>query len=481
VSALRGVALVIALGVCLSPAVARAGGFATARFGGEFGTVAYALPTAIYYNPAGIGLLDGQHLMIDGAFALRTAEYRRDPAAIDASTLELVEQAGLDRDAAIDALSGTAELSNWNLLPFVGAVTDLGMKESPIRLGAALFVPFGGQSRWEEQSADPAFPGASDGPARWYTIEGTIRAFAVALAVAYRLEAERLSFGLSGNLYFAEVHTVRARNANATDNLISAAGTLIEGRSLLDVSGKAFGLGAGVMWEPIEEVLWLGASYQSQPGFGELELEGTLANTLGTADPEAPVDVVFTEELPDIVRLGGRVRPHKDVELRLELRWERWSQLEQMCLADAAVGDVSAACASRRDGSLVNAQYAGSVVQIFQRDWRDTFAARAGGSYFVGSALELFAGAGFENSAIPDRTLEPALFDMNKLSFALGAAYRVDNLTLWLTLTDVIYFEHDTRGVAGNESLLSPSRQPSNQGVFTQNTFIIQPAAALSF
>jgi long-subunit fatty acid transport protein len=163
------------------------------------------------------------------------------------------------------------------------------------------------------------------------------------------------------------------------------------------------------------------------------------------------------------------------------LRWERWSQLEQMCLADAGVGDLDAACATRPDGSQVDAQYASDVVQIFDRDWQDTLAARAGASYFVDADLELLVGAGYENSAIPDRTLDPALFDMKKVSLAVGARYRLDAVTLSLTVTDVIYFERDTRGVAGNEALALPSRQPSNAGVYTQNTLLVQPAAELSF
>jgi long-chain fatty acid transport protein len=360
-------------------------------------------------------------------------------------------------------------------------VTDLGMPRSPLRLGAAFFVPFGGQSSWDEHEENPTFPGASDGPERWYVIEGTIRSLAIALAVAYRIDVARLSLGVSGNLYFNEVHTVRARNADATDKLVSETGALIEGRSLLDVSSTALGLGAGVLWEPIARTLWLGASYQSQPGFGTLELEGTLGNTLGAAPPAPPVDVLFTEELPDIVRVGGRVRPRHDVELRAELRWERWSQLEQMCLADADVGDLDAACATRRDGSQINSQYASDVVQIFDRDWEDTVGARLGASYFVDADLELLVGAGYENSAIPDRTLDPALFDMNKLSLAVGASYRLDIVTLSLTVTDAIYFERDTRGVDGNEALALPSRQPSNEGVYTQNTLLVQPAVALAF
>jgi long-chain fatty acid transport protein len=469
-----------ALAHCAWPVVAHAGGFASARFGGEHATAADVAPSALYYNPGAIGLLDGQQLMIDVAFALRSAQYERDASAIDDSTLAAVESAGESREQAIAALSGRASLDDWLVLPFAGAVSDLGIRRSPLRVGAAFFVPFGGQSSWDEQAEDATFPGAADGPARWYNIEGTIRSLAGTLAVAYRFDPARLAVGVSGTLYFQQVHTLRARNANASDNLIADNGALIEGRSLLDVSGTAFGLGGGVIWEAVQRTLWLGASYQSQPGFGTLELDGTLANTLGAARPSPPVDVVFTEELPDIVRLGGRVRPIVELELRLGLSWERWSQLEQMCLAEAGVSDVEAACATGQDGGQRDPTYASDVVQVFARDWRDTFGARLGASYYLGE-LELLAGAGYDSSAIPDRTLDPSLFDMDKLAFALGAGYRFGAFALSLTVTDVVYFERDTRDEAGNEALESPSRQPANAGRYRQNTLLLQPAAQLSF
>jgi long-chain fatty acid transport protein len=469
------------LAAALVPSVARAGGFATARFGGEHGTAADSAVGSIYYNPGAIGLLDGHHLTIDAAFALRTAEYQRDADAIDDSTLTAVERAGLDREQAIAALSGSATLDDWVVLPFAGAVSDLGIERSPLRVGAAFFVPFGGQSSWDEQADDPTFLGARDGPARWYNVEGTIRSLAVALAVAYRIEPARLAFGVSGNLYLQQVETLRARNANASDNLVTDSGALVEGRSLLDVSGIAFGLGAGVLWEAVPRSLWIGASYQSQPGFGRMELDGTLTNTLGSARPAAPVDVVFSEELPDIVRLAGRVRPVPAIELRLQLTWERWSQLEQMCLADAGVSHFEDACATARDGGLQDRGYASDVVQIFARDWQDTLGVRGGASWFVVPHLELMIGAGFDSNAIPDRTLDPSLFDMNKIVLALGAGYRLGAVVLSLTVSDVIYFERDTRGTPGNEVLALPSRQPANAGVYTQNTLLLQPAAELAF
>jgi long-chain fatty acid transport protein len=122
------------------------------------------------------------------------------------------------------------------------------------------------------------------------------------------------------------------------------------------------------------------------------------------------------------------------------------------------------------------------VIQIFQRQWDDGFGARVGASYFFGGdELELAGGVGFDSNAIPDATLDPSLFDMDKLSFTLGSTYRVNaHLALGLTLTEVLYLERDTRGTSGNEALAQPSRQPVNAGLYRQNTVLIQPSILLS-
>src|SRR3954469_16469359 len=74
-------ALVMALTARTGPALAS--GFASARFGGEHGTVTATNPTALYYNPAGIAFSEGTHLLLDGTLALRHATWTHAPAATD--------------------------------------------------------------------------------------------------------------------------------------------------------------------------------------------------------------------------------------------------------------------------------------------------------------------------------------------------------------------------------------------------------------
>ena len=57
--------LALSATVILTTSSALAGGFASARFGGERGNPAETNPSTLYYNPAGIGLSEGTQLMLD--------------------------------------------------------------------------------------------------------------------------------------------------------------------------------------------------------------------------------------------------------------------------------------------------------------------------------------------------------------------------------------------------------------------------------
>lgn len=453
---------------------ASAGGFSSARFGGEHGNPAETNPESIYYNPAGFGLSKGTHLTLDSSFVWRSATYDR--PAPDASDV-LGDTSDADLTArAIAANSGEARLDNFLISPMLGVTSDLGL-DLPLTVGAGFYAPFGGQAVWGTVEDDPDFPGAQDGSQRWYTIDGTIRTLAYSLGAAWRFEGPRLSLGLSGNLYQHDVHTIRARNPDGGEGLQDSAGNIQEGRSRLEVSGLNFGLAAGLLWEAMPKQLWLGLSYQSQPGFGTMELKGDLTNVFGPSEPQDPQDAILRQELPDVIRLGARYRPMDELELRLSANYTRWSVFEEQCVVNADASDPEGACKAVADGGSDSA-----VILYLPRNWDDTYGVNLGASYWVLPELELIVGGGFDSNAIPDGSLEPALFDMDKFTASAGVRYDfTENVGLMVTGTNVFYSERDTTGTITAEVLQPPARQPSSAGVYKQNIFLLNTNLALSF
>lgn len=465
------------LALLFAAGTARAGGFATARFGGEHGHPTTDQPTAIYYNPAGLALRAGTRIFVEGLFAYRSASYERPEGAIDNVTDESV---GTPPDA-VSANAGKGELSDFVTSPFVGVATDFGVPN--LGVGAAFYVPFGGQASWDKNEAyadDPMYPGAVDGVQRWATIDGVIRELYFSGGAAYRLPGPRVTFGLSLSLVREQIQTVRARTATGTDDLVAPDGRVIEGRSLVDVSNTTVAAGAGVIWEPMDD-LWLGLSYQSQPGFGVSTQEGTLTNKFG-AGPEETSEIDLEQALPDVFRLGARFRPTSQVELRLSGDYTRWSVMEDQCLLDANNPDAD--CVLDEQGGATD-EAEGVIVNI-HRDWSDTWGVRGGASYWIVPEVELAGGVSFDSNAVPDENLDPALMDMNKIISTVGVRYLVGQVLINASYSNVFYFDRtvdprprDDMGDAIGPP--TPSAVPDGAGTYSQSINLFNVGAEIFF
>ena len=308
--------------------------------------------------------------------------------------------------------SGKATLSNVFGGPMLGATTKLGN----FAFGASLSVPFGGRASWDKNirfENHPTFPLAGDGIQRWHGIEGALTFIYLTAGAAYRIGP--LAIGATGNLVLSSVKSLQAKGFAGKgqpypDN---------EGRADLEVSGTHGSFALGAMFEALPDRLWVGASYQAQPGLGAQVLTGTLNNSYLSAPP-APFPVKFHQALPDIVRLGARFRPLETVELRLFGDFTRWSVMKTQCVV---LDQKDYQCVVNSDGS--DASGNGAVMQNLRRRWKDTFGIRAGVSHWVVPAVELFAGAGYETAAVPDETLDPAIGDANSISVALGGRFNI--------------------------------------------------------
>jgi long-chain fatty acid transport protein len=459
----------LSLGATLSAlfasSTASASGFATARFGGEHGHPTTDNPTALYYNPAGIAEDNPDYekklwrvrVMADANIALRWASFSHKPSEFDSP----------DPEDAKEANSGEATLFNVVVAPMAAATFQI----ENFGLGVGFFVPFGGASSWDKNDKftdDPNYAGPVDGVQRWHTIDGTLRSIYVTVGAAYDI-LDRVSIGASLNIIKSEVKTVRARNASG-DNAVPT-----EGRSLIDVSGWNGSFGLGVIGEVAENKVWIGFSYQSQPGLGEMALEGTLKNKYGKSDSTI-TDVKLLQELPDIYRLGVRARPIPVVELRFFGDLTNWSVFDRQCIIPAEGED----CPINDDGSFAGTD---NVPYLnLARNWGPAFGLRAGGSYWVIPALELFLGAGYDSNAVPDETLEPALTDFQKASLAGGLRFSIaKTFGMAISYTHLFYVPRDTSGLSKLPTYEAPSKSPDSGGNYTQTIGVINTNAEVSF
>jgi long-chain fatty acid transport protein len=432
--------LILAILGVTSSRDARAAGFAAAHFGGEHGSVVTTNPTALYYNPAGIGFSDGTRLFLGGDLAMRSATWTHALSKTDPA----------DPPGGEGANAGEAHLFNVFGGPALGATTRFG----PLAIGAGVFVPFGGRASWatNDKFVGSQYPPAAAGVQRWHLVDGALTFIYGSVGAAYRLGP--LSLGAVANAVFSSVSIDQAKNPTG----LGDPDTAREGRASLDVGGTNGSFGVGLMLEAIPDRLWLGASYQSQPGVGPQTLGGTLAIRSPTVNTDSKVD--FTEALPDILRAGARLRPSEGVELRLYGDFTRWSVNRTQCVAVQGY-----ACAVLPDGSDAS----GGTLANYRRYWNDTFGIHAGGSYWVRPEVEVFAGAAFETAATPDTTLEPGLADADNVTGAAGARVLLGGwIYVAASYTHIQFLDRDNTGLSALSNAQVPTKQQDGGGKYTQ-------------
>lgn len=466
---------------------AHASGLSTARFGGEHGHPTGQNPTTIYYNPGAIALMKGTHIYVDGLIALRSVRYERSDDAVNLNPGQMEGDTPLSISAADGANNGTASLFNVAGAPFIGVVSDFGTEF--VYGGVAAYVPFGGGARWNKNDAfkdSEHFAGAYDGVQRWYAIDGNLRSFYITGALAFKIkEAANLTLGFSGSAIYTSFDTIRARNADGTDNLVTGTDesnyVLKEGRSWLVASGWTGGFAAGFTVEPVKDVFWIGASYTSQPGVaGGMSLKGTLTNIFANAADPAVTNIELTQAFPDIIRFGFRVRPIPKLELRLFADYSRWSVMDKQCVmiveSDPSNDDTRKCEFDNPEDALDDPESFGGpgdgvvdVTQHLPRFWKDAGGVRLGVGYWFIDELETYIGLGYDSSAVPVEMVDPALFDMDKVTVTAGVLWQAHkHLAMGATVGQVIYFPVDTKGRNVLNKFQAPTRQASADGVYKQ-------------
>ncbi len=456
-------------GIVASPKDAAASGYLTARFGADHGTPAQPNTFAVYFNPAALGGTKGTTITGDVSVLLRMASYTRTHDALSPSDPSL-----LDDPNYVAANTGKATLTNVLALPFVGVNTDFGTQN--LRAGWAAYVPFGGMATWDRVPGVPGSPGSTDGVQRWHNISGQILNVYNTFAVAYRLHP-RFSVGASVSPVFQMVSTVRARNSDGSDTTV-VNGNLVEGRSLLNATGLNLAASAGVYYEPTDD-LRLGLSYNSQPGFGDSRLSGTLETKLG-ANPQTKEDIDFLQTWPDIIRFGADWRVDPRLVLRGDFEFVRWSVFERQCVVKPGED-----CNVASDGADLSG---GKVILNIPRNWNNAIGVRVGPGYMITDKLEGFGSVGMTTPAVPKETIDSSTVDALRLYLTLGAKYDFNkHWALAGSYNHIYFFNVNTKGAndqnisAHPEGAYTVSRSPSADGRYRSQIGFVNVNVAYTF
>ncbi len=327
-------------------------------------------------------------------------------------------------------------------------------------------MPFGGRVNWgANDNTDLKYPLTANGVQRWHMEDAALTFIQISAGAAYKIGP--FAIGATGNFINSQINETEARS------LTGIVDSTIENNAKLEASGNNGSLGVGTMLEAIQNRLWLAASYQSRiggvlPGQGSQTLKGSFTFSNGPSpfysqSGTLKQDIYVHESLPDIVRVGIRARLLDNFEVRLFGDLTRWSALTSQCINLQSGGNN--ACQVHRDGT--DATPKSSVVTNIPRNWKDTYGAHLGASYWFSPAAELFAGVAYETAASPDSTIEPGSMDGNNVLMALGGRFLVANYFYMALSYNQIQFMN--RNVTDSQLSLQPNGKSLSLPTFQQD------------
>lgn len=281
----------LGLAALLVPAVAGASGFdlhdlsvRSMGMGGAFTAVADD-PSAVYFNPAGLGFGTGGAAEVD-LVGIQALQSYTDPRGVQT-------QAGADNSLVPSLYGRTAFGSDWNL-------------------GFGAYVPFA--TTW-------AWPQGWEG--RSIITGGSLNALYLTPSIAWKpVEGVSLGAGVS------YVHG----NVDLKQQIPAAPGENVDAELLAGSDSMAFSVGA--LWKGSSIPLSVGATYRSQ---ALLRLHGNLGFNppppLAASFPDGSVDVDVP--LPDEAVLGAAWRPAEAWTVSAEGQWTGWAQFRRLVILPA--------------------------------------------------------------------------------------------------------------------------------------------------
>ena len=160
----------------------------------------------------------------------------------------------------------------------------------------------------------------------------------------------------------------------------------------------------------------------------------------------------------------GNLKLNPKIDIRAVAEYAFWSKLQRQCVLNTEVE--TRRCEIADDGT---APADAGMVANLERRWQDAYGFRAGASYHMNPKFEVFAGAGWDGTAVPDGFMDPALFDLEKVTASVGARYTaLDMVRTTITLMQVAYAEADTTGKSEPPVLKPPTRSPDSGGKYNQ-------------
>ena len=237
-------------------------------------------PAAIYYNPAGITQLEGQHFQAGALLYL-----------------------GIYAD--YESPTGQKVHNQAEVIPVPSLQYTITPKDLPLSFGFGVYAPFGLSMNWPDNA-----------PFRTAGYKAELSYMTLNPVVAWKV-LPSLSISMGPTFNYSQL----------TLNQAIAGVPLPRTDFKFDGNGWGYGYNAGILWEPLPK--WsFGASYRSS---SRMEYEGT-ASTLPSPPLPASVNSSSPIDFPQIVMGGVSFRPTTNWNFEVDIDWADWSSVQQLSI-----------------------------------------------------------------------------------------------------------------------------------------------------
>lgn len=342
--------------------------------------------STIYFNPAGMTLLEGQQVVGGNHIVVPQTEF----------------QIGEGTNAAL----GTETSGNGANIAVVPNLFYTNKLNDRVAVGFGIFAPFGMSTEYDK-----------DWVGRYHAVESDVMTINFNPSIAYKV-TDKLSVGVGASVQYIDVTLSSMVNTGAafggTDTDLD---TFVENTA----DDWGFGFNLGLLYE-ITEATRVGLAYRSEIAHrvqGEVKsdvpdaLEPFIGGLFTTQDVYGEIDLPASASASVYHQVNDKLAVMADVT------WTGWSSFQEL------------------DIRFEGAGIAGQPNSLTEENWEDTWRYSIGANYQATEEMLLRAGVAYDETPIPDaehRT--PRIPGTDRIWLSLGMNYKIsDNFTADLGYT----------------------------------------------
>ena len=355
--------------------------------------------SAVYYNPAALGEVQGDNLLISGTYV---------------NLQNSVENSGRKSTNKHDDNFLATFFANYHI------------PGSDFTLGIGTYTPFGLATTYD-----------SDAFTRFAAVQTELKTIYITPALSWH-PTKYFSFG--AGLSFAHASAVFSR-ALCLDPISGCTQPLgLEGTVRVTDTADAFAYNLGFLVKPTDN-LKFGFSYRSRVDLRFDNADAKFGGSFSTSTVKAAVSPL---PLPPVINAGlfWQITPSWGAELVYE--YTRWSEFKNFTATFSPTPIFLPL---------------GAPIPGFKlpEDWKNTSTIRLGSYYALNKNWELRGGMALEQTPIPNKTLNPAIPDADKFTLNAGVGYKWEKFSVDLGYMAVFY---KTRRVTNDELEGLPATAP---------------------